>query len=517
MTKIFKNQSLRKINLFGLLFVIVLFSLFIFSVLYNSYYQYKKDIEILEIEYVKSQKKFIELETKRALKYIEYKYKKESHKPKDVLQAEITEVIEKMRNEGDGTGYIFIYTFDGVNIADPILKENSGKNLLNFTDLDGKKVIYELIKISQQPNGGYVNYVWNKPTTNQPSPKISYAISYKPLGWMLGSGVYLDDIKEIIEAKKEEHLNKIFQYLFSTILIVIVIFVLGFVIYRYFMSIIEDDIQLIRQSSLDLNLIEVNNIAFKEFKEVANHINVMNENLQDLNKNLEQKVQKRTLELEKAKEYALSIVQKQDRFIKDAIHEINTPLGIIIINIDLYNLKYGKNKYLGKIEAGAKIIHNIYNDLEYMIKKDRIEYPKQELNFTSFMKERVEFFSEIAIGNELNFKLDIENNIFTNINPIHLQRIIDNTFSNAIKYSFSHKNIKVKLYKNDDFKILEVSNYGKPILNPEKLFKRYYREDNSRGGFGIGLSIIKEICDKNNVEIKVISNDGLVTFRYYFI
>jgi len=312
-------------------------------------------------------------------------------------------------------------------------------------------------------------------------------------------------------------LNKIFQYLFSTILIVIVIFVLGFFIYRYFMSIIEDDIQLIRQSSLDLNLIEVNNIAFKEFKEVANHINVMNENLQDLNKNLEQKVQKRTLELEKAKEYALSIVQKQDRFIKDAIHEINTPLGIIIINIDLYNLKYGKNKYLGKIEAGAKIIHNIYNDLEYMIKKDRIEYPKQELNFTSFMKERVEFFSEIAIGNELNFKLDIENNIFTNINPIHLQRIIDNTFSNAIKYSFSHKNIKVKLYKNDDFKILEVSNYGKPILNPEKLFKRYYREDNSRGGFGIGLSIIKEICDKNNVEIKVISNDGLVTFRYYFI
>lgn len=517
MTKIFKNQSLRKINLLGLLFVLFLLGLFIIFVVYNSYNQYKKDTTLLEIEYLKSQKKFIELETKRALKYIDYKYKKEPLKPKDILQAEITEVIENMRNEGDGTGYVFIYTFDGINIADPILKQNSGKNLLNFTDLDGKKVIYELIKISQQPNGGYVNYVWNKPTTNQPSPKISYAIAYKPLGWMVGSGVYLDDIEQILKAKKEEYLNKIFQYLFSTILVVIFIFILGFFLYRYFMSIIENDIALIGESSLDLNLIKLEDIAFKEFKEVANHINLMNENLQDLNKNLEQKVQKRTLELEKAKEYALALVQKQDRFIKDAIHEINTPLGIIIINIDLYNLKYGKNKYLGKIEAGAKIIHNIYNDLEYMIKKDRIEYPKEKVNLTAFIKDRVEFFSEIAIGNELYFKLENEENLYVEINPIHLQRIIDNTLSNAIKYSIGDKEIQVKLFQNNRGILLEIVNFGKPIENPEKLFKRYYREDNSRGGFGIGLSIIKEICDKNNIEVEVISKDHLVTFRYYFI
>jgi len=283
------------------------------------------------------------------------------------------------------------------------------------------------------------------------------------------------------------------------------------------MNVIEFDIELIQNASSELQIINTSLITFKEFKEVANHINIMNESLKDLNKNLELKVEKRTCELVEAKEYALDIVEKQDRFIKDAIHEINTPLGIIIINIDLYNLKYGKNRYLGKIEAGAKIIHNIYNDLEYMVKKDRIEYPKEEINLSKFIKDRIEFFSEIAYGNELLFELLVEDNLSISFNQTHLQRIFDNTLSNAIKYSLYRKNIVVKLFFDGKFKVVEVINSGINIEHPDKLFDRFYRENDSRGGFGIGLSIIKEICDKNGVEVEVISKNELVTFRYYFV
>lgn len=516
MLRSLKNQSLRKINFFGLFFTIFLSLIFIAFIAFVSYKQYLEDIKQLEIDYISSQKNFIKQETKRALKYIDYKYQKDKHKKIDVLQNEISEVIENMRNEGDGTGYIFIYTFDGINIADPILKENSGKNLLNFRDLNGKKVISELIRVSKKPHGGYVDYVWNKPTTNRPSPKISYAISYPPLGLMIGSGVYLDDINNIIKIKKDEYLKQLFHYFSLTFGLIFILFLFGIFLYRYFMNVIEKDISIIQTSSEELSLVNLNSITFKEFENVANHINIMNESLSDLNKNLELKVQERTSELLKAKEYALDIVDKQDKFIKDAIHEINTPLGIIIINIDLYNLKYGKNKYLGKIEAGAKIIYNIYNDLEYMVKKDRIEYPKQEINLTNFIKERVEFFDEIARGNHLMFDLSIEKGINILFNKIHLQRVLDNTLSNSIKYSFERHNIVVKLYKESKFKILEITNSGKCIEHPEKLFDRYYRENESRGGFGIGLSIIKEICDKNDIDIQVVSQDDLVTFRYYF-
>ncbi len=517
MLKSLRNQSLRKMNLLGLFFVVFLLFIFVGSVLFVGYTQYVEDIKKLEKNYLTSQKNFIEKETKRALKYIDYKYKKDKNKPISLLQDEISAVIENMRDEGDGTGYIFIYTFDGVNIADPILKENSGKNLLNFKDLNGKRVIYELIEVSKKPNGGYVDYVWNKPTTNKPSPKISYAISYSPLGLMIGSGVYLDDIQQMINVKKKEYVTQLFHYFGFVFVVVMVLFLIGIFIYRYFMNVIEFDIELIQNASSELQIINTSLITFKEFKEVANHINIMNESLKDLNKNLELKVEKRTCELVEAKEYALDIVEKQDRFIKDAIHEINTPLGIIIINIDLYNLKYGKNRYLGKIEAGAKIIHNIYNDLEYMVKKDRIEYPKEEINLSKFIKDRIEFFSEIAYGNELLFELLVEDNLSISFNQTHLQRIFDNTLSNAIKYSLYRKNIVVKLFFDGKFKVVEVINSGINIEHPDKLFDRFYRENDSRGGFGIGLSIIKEICDKNGVEVEVISKNELVTFRYYFV
>lgn len=519
MNKILKNKSLRKINLVSLIFIVSLLIIFIGSVAYSSYTQYLKDIKILEVNYLKSQKKFIELETKKALRFIDYKFYKNKIQKKSlsVLQTEITDAIEHMRNEGDGTGYVFIYTFDGINIADPILKQNSGKNLLDFKDLNGKKVIYELIEVSKLPNGGYVDYVWNKPTTNKPSPKISYAISYPALGWMIGSGVYLDEIDKIVKVKKEEYLQQLIDYFYLTFVLLLALFSIGILLYRYFINTIENDIELIQTASLDLEFIDTQKVSFKEFEEVANHINNMNESLKDLNKNLEEKVKKRTYELEKAKEYALDLVQKQDKFIKDAIHEINTPLGIIILNIDLFNLKYGKNRYLSKIEAGAKIIHNIYNDLEYMIKKDRIEYPKKEISLSNFIKERIDFFGEIALGNELGFELFIEDGIKIVINDIHLQRVIDNTISNAIKYTINKENIVVKLYKKDEYKILEIINKGNDIEHPEKLFKRFYRENNSRGGFGIGLNIIKEICDKNNIEVNVLSDDGQVTFRYHFV
>jgi signal transduction histidine kinase len=151
-----------------------------------------------------------------------------------------------------------------------------------------------------------------------------------------------------------------------------------------------------------------------------------------------------------------------------------------------------------------------------LFEKDRIDYPKSVLSLSKFTNERVDFFSEIAFGNGLRFQLSIENGIDININDILLQRIIDNTLSNAIKYSFIDKEIKVKLYRDGENIFLDVINASKTIQEPHKLFDRFYREDDARGGFGIGLSIIKEVCDDNGIDVEVLSRDELTTFRYNF-
>ncbi len=519
LNRLFYNKSINKFNRLSFFITLILTAFIIVLVLLNTYTEYKNDIEKIEKDYYKVQKDFIKKETIRALNFIKYKYTQNNKNHKQnlqELQKEIIDVIEKIRNERDGTGYVFIYNFDGINIADPILKQNAGKNLIEFTDPNGKKVIKELIDISQKPEGGYVQYVWNKPTTNTLAPKISYAVSFKPWRWMIGSGVYIDEIEKVLKQKKKDYNRKIITYIVQILALSIFLFIIGTMMYQYFTMLVRQDIEKIRLTLKNTDIIDLNDLTFKEFRRIANHTNALTKELTQLNINLEHKVEQRTIELKASEQYAHNLVQSQDKFLKNAIHEINTPLGIMIVNIDLFKMKYGNNKYLSKIEAGAKIVHNIYNDLSYLVKKDRITYEKQHIDFSQFLVQRVDFFDEIAFGNNLKITTDIEDNIFINFNETQLQRICDNTLSNAIKYSFANTAIKVQLNKLDENIVFSVQNEGETIDDTSKIFQRYYREDDARGGFGLGLNIIYEICQNNDVNIDIESNNQQTSFIYKF-
>jgi signal transduction histidine kinase len=516
--KIFYNKSIKKFNRITFFFAILMTFIFISLGLYTAYSEYQEDITKIENQYYNSQKEFVKQETLRALKFIKYKYGKNiNNTPLKQLQIQIIDVIENMRNQRDGTGYIFIYTFDGVNVADPILKKNAGKNMLDFKDPNGKKVIKELINISKKPNGGYVKYVWNKPTTNTLEPKISYALSFEPWKWMVGSGVYIDEIEKVLRKRKKEYNKKIIIYIIQILGFSLLLFILGTSIYQYFTMLIKQDINSISKALNNHNTVDINKISFTEFRQIVNNINIMTKELKSLNTNLEDKVKNRTRKLKKSEKLTRKLLKSQDKFIKNAIHEINTPLSIIIVNIDLFKLKFSNNIYLSKIEAGSKIIHNIYNDLSYLVKKDIIKYKPTNIDFSYFLKQRIDFFDQIAKGNNLNIAYDIQDDIFIDFNDTKLQRICDNTLSNAIKYSYENTTIYIKLYQDKKLIFLEFKNDGNNIKEPQKLFHRYYRENISRGGFGIGLNIIKEICSEQNVQIVVKSKDNKTIFRYNFI
>ena len=241
-----------------------------------------------------------------------------------------------------------------------------------------------------------------------------------------------------------------------------------------------------------------------------NNIKLKTNMLEDLNKNLEFKVNEKTKEL-------TNLIESQKKFIKNSVHEINTPLTIIQTNIDLLKMKIPNNKYITNIESGSKIIQYIYDDLSYLIKRDRVIYNKEYLDFSKILISRLDFFDEIAVSNSLNFVSDIENDIYIKFNTTELQRIIDNNLSNAIKYSFSKSSITVNLHYIDDEEIeFSVTTNSKKIENEMKIFDDFYRENNARGGFGLGLKIVKDICDKNLVIIYLNSNDKETKFTYRF-
>ncbi|MEN4045306.1 HAMP domain-containing sensor histidine kinase [Sulfurimonas sp. NWX367] len=197
-------------------------------------------------------------------------------------------------------------------------------------------------------------------------------------------------------------------------------------------------------------------------------------------------------------------INKQlDNFIKDSMHEINTPLSIINVNIDLYNRKYEQNKYMQRMKAAAKVLSNIYNDMDYLIKYERLHHEKKDIDLAEFLKERIEYFNEVAKMKNIQINASIQECGMVYMNDKELQRLIDNNISNAIKYSYENSNIDITLFRKNEKCHLSFKDYGVGIEKVEKIFSRYYREDSSKGGFGIGLNIVKAIIDKENIELEI--------------
>lgn len=112
-------------------------------------------------------------------------------------RAEAARILQSLRWAG-GDGYFYVYDWDGVNIVHPVLPELLGKNLWDERDRNGFLLVQALIARARE-GSGYVRYVWNKPSTQQVAPKLGYVVGLPRWRWMVGSGVYLDDIQATLD------------------------------------------------------------------------------------------------------------------------------------------------------------------------------------------------------------------------------------------------------------------------------------------------------------------------------
>jgi signal transduction histidine kinase len=258
--------------------------------------------------------------------------------------------------------------------------------------------------------------------------------------------------------------------------------------------------------------------------DMVDQIHERKQRLREINTSLEETIEAKTEDLRERnrllreeKSFSEALVHAQDSFIRQSIHEVNTPLAVIMTHIDIFKMKYGENRYMAKIEAAAKMIANIYDDLSYMVKKNRFNYTKSAIDFSEFLRERCRFFHEIALGNRLGIVERIGEGITLYFSDIELQRIVDNNLSNAIKYARTDSYIIVLLREEREEIILEfVTQSRQPINDTRKIFEAYHREDREVEGFGLGLQIVRSICEKNGIRVEVDSDEARTVFRYHF-
>ena len=209
--------------------------------------------------------------------------------------------------------------------------------------------------------------------------------------------------------------------------------------------------------------------------------------------------------------------ERLDDFIKESMHEINTPLSIINVNVDLFDEIHGKNKYFNRIKSATKLLATIYNDMDYLIKQNRVDYESETINLNLFLQERILYFELIAQLKNISLVFEPDVEVTLEFNTTKLQRLIDNTLSNAIKYSNKNSQVEISLQNFTEGILLIFKDYGQGIAKPEKILERYYREDNYKSGFGIGMCIVKSIIDEAGIELTIDSTLGEgSTFTYKF-
>ena len=206
------------------------------------------------------------------------------------------------------------------------------------------------------------------------------------------------------------------------------------------------------------------------------------------------------------------LLNQKDTFIKHSVHEIKTPLTIISLNNQLRKKKMGEDRYTQKIDSAIKTLKNSYEDMAFLISKNFIVYEKSIIQLNEFVEERVYYFSTVAIDQGRLLHISTNSKVEIEISEIELTRLIDNNISNAIKYSNINSTINIKLENN----ILSFESKGKKIIDSTNIFKKYARENNTQGGNGLGLSIVRDITSKNNIFIDVISKENKNTFIYTF-
>ena len=199
--------------------------------------------------------------------------------------------------------------------------------------------------------------------------------------------------------------------------------------------------------------------------------------------------------------------EKLEQSIKETIHELNIPVSTIKMNTQLLQKTITDEKSLKRLERITQASNNLlklYENMEYNLKKEIDKIDKQEFYLDEIILKSCDKFEDIK--KDTKIEVDIPNVlILSDINGF--EKTIDNLISNAIKYNIKENPIVKISFKENIFSIY---NSGEQIdtKNLFIVFDKYFQEDSKKDGFGLGLAMVKEFCDKNKIAINIDTTDN---------
>lgn len=207
--------------------------------------------------------------------------------------------------------------------------------------------------------------------------------------------------------------------------------------------------------------------------------------------------------------------RRQKQFIADAGHELKTPLAVISSNTSVLEGIYGKSQWTGYIGEEVERMGRLINDMLRlaMMERPEVKMEKQSFDFSKMATRILLSYESMAYEQMKEFGYLVDPDITYHGNQDALSQMLHIFVDNAFKYSGAGGKVEITVKKERRGLSIEVYNTGSSIANNAKdqVFERFYREETSHSretdGYGLGLSIAKEIIDRHHGKVEVKSDE----------
>jgi signal transduction histidine kinase len=158
------------------------------------------------------------------------------------------------------------------------------------------------------------------------------------------------------------------------------------------------------------------------------------------------------------------------------------------INLKLFKREIGENRKIERLENNIETILSLQNNLQIFLKG--VSTQSEHFDLKELLKSRIKYF--MILYPDIDYTITMESTKLES-NKDALTRILDNLLSTAGKYNRKNGSVSITMQE----KHLSIQDTGKGIRHPSKVFDRYYKEQER--GIGIGLHIVKKLCDELHI------------------
>ncbi|MCX5806507.1 MAG: methyl-accepting chemotaxis protein [Proteobacteria bacterium] len=206
-----------------------------------------------------------------------YNSAKDGKITEEEAQQKSKDIVRSLRYEGNE--YFWINDMKAFMVAHPYF-ELEGKDQTDLKDVTGKKIVVAFVEKVRAQKAGFVEYLWKKPGTEKHTQKITYVKGFEPWGWVIGSGVYTDDVDRIF-------LNKALKLALIMVILTFVVVTVSWLIAKSItqpLSVMKESLQQVAEGDLRINnaVEEMQARGTDEISQLLNALNHMRRNLDSL-------------------------------------------------------------------------------------------------------------------------------------------------------------------------------------------------------------------------------------------